>query len=179
MLLRFLGSFSHLQDLIDQVVTKVFFEKRMPIACDIVWKRTVGRIKDEERVELFMAIAAEVGTDAELGSFKATFMQVKRFRDSVAHSARIQAKGNDRLDVNRTLVRSWKDPELSATEVSRDELARVLRHCAWLDAQVVYVLSSEKLLKEARLGSTLMEVLKPTGRPDDWDGALYRSATGR
>lgn len=59
--LRFLGAFSHIQICIDEMLAKTFFEKRIPKAARVVWKRTVGRIRDDERVDLFQAIAADLG----------------------------------------------------------------------------------------------------------------------
>lgn len=182
MLLRFIGSFSQLQDLIDDVVIKTFFTSHMPAAGEVFWKRTVDRIKDEERVKFLLAIAAEIGSDAELDSFKAVFNRVKEFRNIVAHSAKIVEDGEDRLVILRTVFYSAIKPQPAPAEVDRSQLSQAIRDCDWLTAQTHYIQSS--MQKEIQMegfpssGSkpspALMKAVKPSREPEDWNGVVFQ-----
>lgn len=168
LVLQLLGGFSSVQGLIDEVAG-MFFAKRMPKARDIVMKLAVSRIRDDERVRLFLAIAEDAGGDADLASFKTVYNRTKELRDSVAHSARIHPIGFDQLMLNRR-VKSGTP----VRDITRPELLDALRDCGWMEAQIVYTLVSSGLTKEIRMGSTLVEAMKPTQRPEDWDGETFR-----
>ncbi len=105
LLLRMLGAFSHLQLLIDELLAKSFFEKRVPKAAAFLLKRVVSRIRDDERTQLVQVIAAELGAPAELDNFNQVYMHVKRLRDKVSHAARFQSDGQDVLHITDSLLR--------------------------------------------------------------------------
>lgn len=176
LVLNLLGAFSHLQEYADTMVARRFFDKQIPKVADFVWKRAVSRIKDEERIDLFLAIAEELDTDAELDSAKAVFMRAKRLRDKVAHSASISANGEGRLTISKTLVSSFSEPKPDPTEVERGQILAAIHDCGWVQAQMTYVMYAGKYYVKMYLGSVELEVLKPPGTPEQWDGNSYRRA---
>lgn len=172
LVLQFLGCFSAVQDWIDHMIARSFFQNWMPRAADVVWKRTVYRIKDEERVALLLAIAEEIETDAALGSFKTVYMEAKRLRDRLAHTSLFQPDGIDRLQIHTTLVGHEDAP--APTEIHRVRVLNAIWYCNWLEAQLLYITSSEKLSTGINLVEAPVEVLKPPERPEDWDGERFR-----
>ncbi|AKP59815.1 hypothetical protein [Mycobacteroides abscessus] len=174
LVLNLLGAFSNLQDYADTMVARRFFDKQIPKVADFVWKRAVSRIKDEERINLFLAIAEELDTDAELDSIKAVFMRAKRLRDNVAHSASISANGEGRLMISKTLVSSLQEPTPDPTEVERGQILAAIHDCRWVHAQMTYVMYAGNYYVKLYLGSVELEVLKPPGTPEQWDGNPFR-----
>jgi hypothetical protein len=174
LLLRFLGAFSHLQICIDEMVAKAFFSKRMPKAADVVWKRAVSRIRDDERTQLFQAIAEELGTDAELDNFNQVYADVKRLRDKAAHAARVQPAGKDLLTLTASMVGVGPTTDLSITELDRGQLVEAVQGCRWLEAQILYVIYSTELSEALYIGERPIEVVRPTRLPKDWNGVVFQ-----
>jgi hypothetical protein len=177
LMLRLLGAFSHLQICVDEMLAKTFFNKRMPMAADVVWKRVVSRIRDDERTQLLQAIAADVGTDAELDNFNHVYADVKRLRDEAAHAARFQAAGPDLLHVTASVVGVGPVSEPSATEIDRTQLVEAVQSCRWLEAQILYIVYSSDLSEGLHLGEIPIEVVKPTRLPKDWDGVVFQQVS--
>lgn len=174
LLLRLLGAFSHLQIIIDDFA-KTFFVNRMPIAADVVCKRVISRIKDEERIQLFRAIADDVGSDGDLTNFNQVYSDVKRLRDKAAHAARFQIAGSDTLSVTESYVISGPEPDFRRIELDRMELVEVVQKCRWLEAQILYVMYSSELIQGLSLGDQPIEVVRPARLPGDWDGVVFRN----
>lgn len=176
LLLRFLGSFAQLQDFLDTMVAKRFLDRRMPAAGKFFWHRAVKRIRDDERVTLFLAIAKDLESDADLDAFKGVFDRVKDLRDGVAHSARIvHAEEDDVLMIDKSIITALGEPPQRVT-VDRAQLLLAIRECGWLDAQANYVVHSGGLYEELRLGAVLMVVPKPASTPEEWNGVTYEGA---
>lgn len=176
-LLGFLGLFSHVQDLVDNVVAPTFFRRRIPMAADVVLKRTISRIKDEERVDLVLAIAAELNTDADLDSFKAVYMRVKRLRDKIAHSARFKAIDEDRMSIEKTMLVSIDESREAPIEVDRIQIGRAAHDCNWLQAQVLYIISADGEPIELAGQRQSASIIKPPAVPEGWDGVWFRRPT--
>lgn len=174
LLLRLLGAFSHLQICIDEMVARAFFSKRMPMAADVVWKRAVSRIRDDERTQLLQAIAAERGTDAELDNFNQVYADAKRLRDKAAHAARVQMAGQDLLHVTASVVGVGPVQDPSVTEMDRTQLVEAVQSCRWLEAQILYIIYSSELSDSLYLGDRPVEVVKPTRLLNDWNGVVFR-----
>ncbi|AXC38502.1 hypothetical protein SEA_RUBEELU_57 [Mycobacterium phage Rubeelu] len=174
LLMRLLGEFSHLQDYLDELVAKRFLEVRIPAASKFFTDRAIKRIKDEERADLLLAIAKDLNSDAALASFRAVFNRVKKLRDRCAHSARITPGENGVLVIEKSVI-TWHEQPIERATVSRSELIQAIHECRWLEAQAAYVCHSGRLYNQLRLGTVLIEPVKPTERPEDWDGVTYRS----
>ncbi|AMT72128.1 hypothetical protein [Mycobacteroides immunogenum] len=172
LLLQFLGAYSRVQNYVDEVVARTFFSKRLGMAAERVWKLAVSRIRDDERVPLFLAIADELKTDADLELFEDVYKKRKTLRDGIAHSAHFAADGEHLVSIQRTVVATGLDPFPEPVKVDRDELLAAIRDCSWLQAQMVYVLLSGMNLKMA-LGDIPVTVPKPARNPDDWDRAEF------
>lgn len=168
--LRFLGAFSHLQDLLDEAVARTFFERRMPNAADLVWQRAVSRINDQERIELFLNISKDLGTDAELESVQTIYMGLKKLRDQVAHSTQFTTQG-DQLKIGKTVLSSLKKLPPAPMELSSVMIYNAVWQCRWLEAQIFYVLVGMMVP-----GPKPFEILKPAGTPEQWNGITYKSA---
>jgi hypothetical protein len=174
LLLRFLGAFSHLQICVDEMLARQFFRKRMPKAADVLWRRAVSRIRDDERTQLFQAIAAELGTDADLNDFNQVYADVKRLRDRAAHAARVQSAGQDLLTVTASYLMDGDAEALSVIELDRSQLVDAVQKCRWLEAQILYVVYSSELSEALYVGDRPIEVVKPTRLPKDWNGVVYQ-----
>ncbi len=172
LLLGFLGAFSHVQTYIDDVLADLFFKQRMPNAADFVTDRVVSRIRDEERTKLVQAIAAELGTDAELDSFNAVYMEVKRLRDRVAHSARFSSSA-DQVSVTPSYINPAGDGAPEVRIIERAELREAVQKLRWIEAQIMYVLYSSELLTGLFRGDRPLGVVKPTRLPQDWNGVVF------
>ena len=84
----------------------------------------VNRIRDDERTKLVHAIAAEVGSPAELDTFSQVYMDVKRLRDKVGHAARVESDANGVLRVTRSYLGTGPNPmgNLAIEKVERAEI---------------------------------------------------------
>lgn len=172
--LALLGAFSHLQDLMDEIVARTFLEKRMPKTADLIWQRAVSRINDKERIELFLKISEDLGTDADLESVGTVYMRVKELRDRVAHSTRFTTTEGGQLTMGKTVLSSLKKLPPEPLEVNRVTIFNALWECRWIEAQIFYV-----VVRMMQPGSKPFEILKPAGTPEQWNGETYRIATGR
>jgi hypothetical protein len=174
LLLEFLGPFSHVQDVIDKVVTKIYFNKRIPKASAVVWRLAVSRIRDDERIKLFLAIAEDLDTDADLSNFGAIYNRVKSHRDLAGHSARFTTTSPDQIRIRRTLVLGpANDGKTDVVELDRNQVVDSLRDCDWLVAQMLYVVFASDLVAGAYLGDTPIAYQRPASRPEDWEGNIY------
>lgn len=144
LVLRFLGAFSHVQDWMDNVIAWIYLKGQMPNAGEVVWDRAVSRINDKERVKLFLAIAKDIGTDAELDCVAAEYERLKRLRDKVAHSARMSDYGDGSLTLSKSHITAlratnWDPSKLETTRIDRTQILKAIRSCKWLEAQMTYV----------------------------------------
>lgn len=170
---RLIGGFHHLQMFIDERVATKFFEKQIPEVADIIRRKMISRIKDEERADLFVAISRQLGTDAELEHFGTTFRQVKKMRDSLAHSAVVEAISDDQLSV----VKSYIDPAMGieprGSRIHRDAIEAAIHKCKWLEMQALYV-SGYGLGEEIGMGVVPIRFRKPPADPHAWDGSVIQ-----
>ncbi|MGB3521946.1 MAG: hypothetical protein WBA50_10765 [Mycobacterium sp.] len=176
LLWEFVGAFTRVQDTIDNVVAKEFFDRRVPKMSKLLWRRTVKRINDEERVELLKAIAKELESDADLTSFRVVYDRAAELRNKVAHSTRVVLDGDDQLIVRTTMIVS-SDPEEGVLRVDRQAIRDRSLDCAWLHAQAMYVIASSNVFPKPSLDGQPMEWVRPTARPEDWDGTYLQPRT--
>jgi hypothetical protein len=174
LLIRLLGAFSHVQLLIDQVLAKNFFEKRVPKAADFLLKRVVSRIRDEERTKLVQAIAAEVDAPTELDNFNQVYMDVKRLRDRVAHAARVQSHADGVLQITKSYIATGPTGNLDVVTVERSEIEEAVRMCRWLEAQIFFILDSTDLTIKIAQGAQQVAIAKPSKAYQDWDGVTVK-----
>src|SRR5215467_8816090 len=71
-ILRFMGAFSSVQFAIDNVVG-LYLKRRMPDLGPELDKQLIRRIRDDQRLPLFNAFAAEAKYDGDLSQFAATW----------------------------------------------------------------------------------------------------------
>ncbi|ORM04569.1 hypothetical protein [Prescottella equi] len=178
LMFRFLGAFAHVQNFIDESLTKTFLEKRIPNAASFFWDGAVSRIRDSDRPKLVQRIASDISSDADLSCFNTIYADVKRLRDRSAHAARIEVQSQDEVRITPSIVMSGPSPELEWTTVTRLELVDALKRCAWLEAQIQYAMYSGDLIKQVYLGGQQVEVVKPTRHPKDWGEVVLRPLNG-
>jgi hypothetical protein len=178
LLLRLLGAFAHVQLLIDDVLAKNFFEKRVPKAADFLMERVVSRIRDRERTKLVHAIAAEFGSPAELDNFNQVYMDVKRLRDKVGHAARVEADAdaNGVLHITDSYlatkpVGTATAGSMATVTVQRSEIDEAVRKCRWLEFQINFIMYSTDLSLHMVLAGRRMKVVKPSKVFGDWVAA--------
>jgi hypothetical protein len=170
MLLEIAGVFSYAQEQIE-LLTKIFLDQRLGNAAAIVAERTTGRINDEERLKLFLAIATELKTGAELSDFSAEYRIAKKFRDGVAHAA-IFNLTESKLQYSKAFNQD------SVYEASVPELHEMRRKCMWLLAQISYVLSSrlgEVTVEQPSGGRVRVYPVRPPAKAKDWQGLTMES----
>ncbi len=174
LILRFLGAFSHVQDWMDNVIAWIFFKGQMPNAAAVVWDRAVSRINDKERVKLFLAIAKDIGTDAELDCVAAEYAELKQLRDKAAHSAKFFDYGDGNLTISKSHITAlrendWEPTKLEKTSIDRNQILRALRSCKWLEAQMTYVIFCYEPIAEVRAASGSHKLPKPARTPEQWN----------
>ncbi|WP_052572108.1 MULTISPECIES: hypothetical protein [Mycobacteroides] len=167
--LQLLGAFHHLQTVLDVVAAR-FFEKSMPKVAKFIKQKM--RTGDVERVDLFLVISSQLETDAELGSFKATFNEVKAMRDSLAHSAAIDAIGQDQLKVVKSLIGPDLGFEPEGSQIGRDEISAAIQKCRWLEMQALYV-NGHGMGRQIGAGPVVLKFKRPTEDPESWDGNVF------
>ena len=166
LVVKFLGWFAHLQHWMDNVIAWRFFQDRMPNAANLVWERAVSRINDKERIKLFLAIAKDIGTDAELDSVATVYAGLKELRDKVAHSAKFIDYGDGRLTISKSIITSFRDDDPDRTKIDRHQLSKAIRSCNWIEAQMIYVIFQHEPIADS-LSSH--KIPKPARTPDQWD----------
>lgn len=164
--LEMIGSFGHLQLMIDEILAPAFFNKRAPKAAKFLLDRAVKRIRDDERIELVKVTAAELDSPAELDDFKPIYTHVKDLRNKVSHAGRVQPDGPDVLRITS----SYLTGILGGETVNRTELNEAIRMCRWLEAQLFYILVSTGLTQMVNIGGVPVEYRKPSRLYSDWDG---------
>lgn len=179
LMLRFMGGFAHVQSYIDEYVARIFLDNRIPHSASFFWDSAVSRIRDSERPRLVQQIAADLSSDADLSCFNSVYADVKRVRDQAAHAARVEAVSDDELRITKTILASASKPPVQPTTLTRRQLFEAIRSCAWLEAQVQYILYSSDLVQKMIFGQhrAEVEVVKPTRLPKDWDGTVFRHQT--
>ncbi|MDO3335127.1 calponin homology domain-containing protein [Mycobacteroides abscessus] len=175
LVLKLLGAFAHLQDFVDNAIAKMFFDKRMPHTADLVWRRAVSRINDAERIELFLNIAEDIGTDADLSSTKDIYMGIKAVRDRVAHSATFRLDADGRLIMSKSVLSTFSKPIPAPMEVSLVQISNALWECRWLEAQMLYVALHNQQGIRVSQGPVVQTTRKPAATPAEWDGIVFQS----
>lgn len=176
LLLQLLGSFAHLQLLIEDVLAKNYFERRTPKAAEFLMKRVVSRIRDSERTKLVQVIADEYDSPAELDNFSQVYTEVKRLRDTVAHSV-IRSGSDGVLHIidsysERKPVGTASTQSMGSGTLDRSQVDEAVRKCRWLEAQIYYLLDSTGLALGFVKAGRRMKVVKPPRKFRDWDGDL-------
>ena len=83
--LRFMGAFSSTQFAIDSVIG-VYLRRRMPTLGPVLEKQFLGKIRDNQRLPLFKAFAAQANYDGDLTHFERIYNRAKQLRDMIGHS---------------------------------------------------------------------------------------------
>lgn len=169
---RFVGAFAHNQVFIDDMLTKRFLEVRVPETSKFLLESSMRRLRDSERPRLVTLIAADTDSDADLSCFTDVYKRVKKMRDKCAHSVRVTSISNDELELTQSVLTSGPDPSVDSESVTRSELIDALKSCAWIEAQLMYILDSSDLIEKMYLGGQRVGVAKPTRLPKDWDGIV-------
>lgn len=167
--LQLLGQFARVQDAIDNGLAAGYFKIRTPGAAKMVIEKTIRRLSDEDRRELFLSIAKELNTDAELDEFTSTFRRVKKLRDLLAHSGELTGTSDDAVGVAHTYVRNPDMKERTVEAIDRAALREAISAASWMSAQVMYVAQASGVIKELRAGDSLVRFLKPSRLPKDWN----------
>jgi len=133
--LGFMGAFSSVQFAIDTVVG-FYLKRRMPDLGSELDKLFIRRIRDDQRLPLFRAFAAEAKYDGDLNRFAAIYGRAKQARDLVGHS----------LNVGGPVYSPGKPPSVGvASMAKRDQVpdpllpstfTRLTADCEWLRAHV-------------------------------------------
>jgi hypothetical protein len=88
--LRFMGAFSTTQFAIDTIVG-FYLSRRMPELGPELEKQFLRRIRDDQRLPLFNAFAAQVKYDGDLTHFELIYHRAKHLRDKIGHSLNVTA----------------------------------------------------------------------------------------
>ena len=112
--LRFMGAFSTTQFAIDNVIG-LYLQRRMPDLGSALQKQFLGKIRDDQRLSLFKAFAAEAGYKGDLTQFEPIYLRAKQLRDLIGHS----------LNVIGPVYSQDKRPFVSVTRDSSTKIERV------------------------------------------------------
>ncbi|BDC71060.1 hypothetical protein KAREA_09750 [Prescottella equi] len=177
LVLQFLGSFAHIQDFIDRQLAKLFLDRVAPNTSDFLWQSAINRIRDSERPKLVLKIAADLGTDADLSCFSDVYARVKLLRDATAHAASVEIVSNDEVRLAKSRIVSNYNSYAEPSLISRTELNDAINACAWMEAQLTYVLGSSELVGKMLAGGQPIVAVKPSRLPRQWDGVVWRRVT--
>jgi hypothetical protein len=83
-----MGAFSSVQFAIDNVIGN-FLQRRLPDLGPALAKNFLDRVRDDQRLPLFKAFAAEASYDGDLTSFGPIYLRAKQVRDMAGHSMNI------------------------------------------------------------------------------------------
>jgi hypothetical protein len=175
-LLRLIGNFAHLQMLIDDVLAKNFFERRIPKAAEFLMERVVSRIRDSERTKLVRAIADEFNSPAELDNFNQVYMDVKRIRDKLGHSV-ILSEADGVLCIIDSYSATKRVGDVAAGSmatgtIERSQIDEAVHQCRWLEAQIYLHPVFDRFGSCDSAGWSPVKVVKPPRKFSDWDGCL-------
>jgi hypothetical protein len=86
--LRFMGAFSSTQFAIDTVVG-LYLRRRMPDLGPELDKQFLRRIRDDQRLPIFKAFAAQANYEGDLTHFVRIYRRAKQLRDMIGHSLNV------------------------------------------------------------------------------------------
>ncbi len=168
--LELVGEFSKLQDAIEQLVT-MYAEKHAPALASLLDDENVlSRMSDQQRPRVVIAIAAELGTRADVSNFRDVFHQVREIRDFVAHGTYTERVNDDQIviwnnyvtgpNVKRTGIK-----KRDSLKIGRDQLTARLNDARWLIQHVHFIVGSSDLTKQISLGDVPVAFAEPTAEP--------------
>jgi hypothetical protein len=83
--LRFIGAFSSTQFAIDTVIS-FYLHRRIPDLGPELDRQFLRRIRDDQRLPLFTAFAAQANYEGDLTNFARIYNRAKQLRDMIGHS---------------------------------------------------------------------------------------------
>jgi hypothetical protein len=86
--LRFMGAFSSVQFAIDNVIGN-YLRRRMSALGPALATAFLDRVRDDQRLDLFKAFAAQAAYDGDLTAFDPIYLRAKQVRDMVGHSLNV------------------------------------------------------------------------------------------
>lgn len=130
-----MGAFSSVQFAIDTVVG-LYLKRRMPDLGSELDKQFIRRIRDDQRLPLFKAFAAEAKYDGDLTQFVTIYGRAKQVRDLMGHS----------LNVVGPVYSLGKPPSVGVAAMAKRDLVpdpllpstftRLNADCEWLQGHV-------------------------------------------
>ena len=84
--LQFVGAFTQAQFSMDYAIDR-YVAGKMPRVGPAITAQFLGRVRDDQRLVLFMSVAAEVESAADVSNVEYIFNRAKQCRDTVAHAA--------------------------------------------------------------------------------------------
>jgi hypothetical protein len=135
--LQFMGAFSSTQFAIDSVIG-FYLRRRMPDLGPELEKQFLRRIRDDQRLPLFKAFAAQANYEGDLTHFTTIYRRAKQLRDLIGHSLSVvgpvhSAGKSPRVGVARpssVKVDLVPDPLMPST------FTRFTADCKWITQHV-------------------------------------------
>lgn len=134
--LRFMGAFSSTQFAIDSVIG-VYLRRRMPELGPVLAKVFLDRVRDDQRLPLFKAFAAQAKYEGDLTHFDVVYLRAKQVRDMIGHSLTVQgpvySPGRSPVVAVASTIRDRRripDPLLPST------FTRLTADCEWLTQHI-------------------------------------------
>ena len=145
--LAFLGRFASVQSSIDTAL-EYHFNKTMPALGPLVIKQYLSRIRDEDRIPFFLALAKEIDYQRDLSSLARIYTRAKETRDLIGHSPGVAvAWTNDGWQVAVTRNHDYNPKRLSRVPhpLWPETFDRLVNDCKWMESH------AWRLIYEARL----------------------------
>jgi hypothetical protein len=157
--LRFLGEFSSLQASIDAAIA-AYLADRMPAVGPLICENHVERLRDEDRIPLLLAMAADTGYSGDLSEAKARFVRAKETRDLIGHSQSVEHAYDPAADdwivaVSRRATYPSRRLNRVPHPLYPGTLDRLSNDCSWL---------AQHAWRIAYGAGVLGQVVDPTGR---------------
>jgi hypothetical protein len=133
--LAFMGAFSSVQFAIDTVVG-LYLKRRMPDLGSELDKQFIRKIRDDQRLPLFKAFAAEAKYDGDLTQFAAIYGRAKQVRDLIGHSLNVAGPVYSQGKSSSVAVASMAKRDLLPNPLLPSTFTRLTADCEWLQAHV-------------------------------------------
>ncbi|GAB3305722.1 hypothetical protein EK0264_05045 [Epidermidibacterium keratini] len=139
--LRFMGSFAKAQLMMDGALQQILASK-LPQLGQTLSDMFLTRIRDDQRLSCFLALARETGFEFEVAAFKTVYDRAKQTRDLIGHSYGVLGpvygpQGREVVVVNSQPERKRihvPDPLLPAT------FDRLTVDCEWIESNALRLL---------------------------------------
>ncbi len=166
-----IGSFTAAQFSIDYIVHR-YLETKMPALGPVLTREFLERVRDDQRLTLFKALAEDCAYPGDLTNFDPIFNRAKQVRDLLAHSAGLNAGPFQRGKTPAVTVVTYtgvsgKSPKrpLVPKPLMPSHLDQLKVDIAWVSEHVYFLGQQSGIIKAADLAGNPRVLPQPPALP--------------